>query len=236
MNAEEAGIIGASGGADPAASAGSERGGSGLVAWVLVEGAWLLFTVSLTVFVAASLQSLGGPWAAAAAGAAMFSLHGLVGLHVLRAERTHLAAWLRMNRRAVVLGLAGGAGLLGFNALYGLALEGLGIASPDVVGMLRLALPGPLLYLWAGVLAPVVEELYFRGRLLAVLDDQAGRGWAGATTSVMFAAIHGIPAFLPALLVFGFVLLWLRRRSGGLVAPIIAHVINNAVALGTFGL
>jgi len=48
---------------------------------------------------------------------------------------------------------------------------------------------------------------------------------------VTFAAIHLIPEFFPALLVFALTLVWLRRRTGSLVAPIVAHAINNLVAL-----
>jgi membrane protease YdiL (CAAX protease family) len=50
-------------------------------------------------------------------------------------------------------------------------------------------------------------------------------------TSVAFAGIHLIPEFFPALLVFALGLLWLRRRTGGLVAPIVAHAVNNVAAL-----
>jgi len=58
-----------------------------------------------------------------------------------------------------------------------------------------------------------------------------GPGWAAGITTIMFAAIHGIPAFLPAYLVFALLLLGLRRRTGRLVAPILAHMVNNAAAL-----
>ena len=53
--------------------------------------------------------------AAAAPGVALFGLHGLVGIHVVRTELTKLAGWFRIDRRAVVWGVAGGAFLLAFN-------------------------------------------------------------------------------------------------------------------------
>jgi membrane protease YdiL (CAAX protease family) len=117
------------------------------------------------------------------------------------------------------------------NAGYGFLLDLAKITPPDTVGELRGLLPGPLLFGWAGVLAPVVEEMYFRGRLLSALDARIGRGWSAAVTSALFAAAHGIPEFLPAYLGLALALLYLRRRTGGLVAPILAHAINNAVAL-----
>ena len=121
--------------------------------------------------------------------------------------------------------------LLAFHWLYGLGLEALGIVPPDVAEMLRGLLPESALLLWAAVLAPIVEEMYFRGRLQDVFTSKLGPGWAGLVCSLAFAAIHGIPAFLPAYLVFGYALLFLRRRTGGLAAPILAHMINNAFAL-----
>jgi membrane protease YdiL (CAAX protease family) len=210
MDAEETGII-----ARP-----PQR--EGLLGWLLLEGAWLLFFVALVAFLGMATQ---------ADGIVIFALHGLVGLHVLRTERARLAAWFGASRRAILLGVAGGLGLLAFNAAYAFVLERWGVEPPDVQAYLKQLLPLPLVYLWGAVLAPVVEEMYFRGRLLEALDRHVGPGGAAAVTSVAFAAIHLIPEFFPALLVFAVTLLWLRRRTGGLVAPIIAHVINNVVAL-----
>jgi|SoiMethySBSTD1v2_1073268.scaffolds.fasta_scaffold53981_4 membrane protease YdiL (CAAX protease family) len=210
MDAEETGII-----------AGPPRR-EGLLAWSLLEGAWLALIVAVVGF---AVMAAGRAWIA------LFGLHGLVGVHVLRTERARLAAWFAPSRRAVLLGVAGGVALLAFNAAYGWALERLGFTPPDVPEMLRGMLPMPLVYLWAAVLAPVVEELYFRGRLLEALEARMG-GWApAAVTSALFAAIHMIPEFFPALVVFALALLGLKRKTGGLLAPIIAHAINNSVAL-----
>jgi membrane protease YdiL (CAAX protease family) len=203
----------------------------GLGKFLAEEGAWLLAALAVTILTASFLQGHGGRLAAAAPGVALFGLHGLVGVHVVRTELSKLASWFRIDRRAVIWGLTGGAGLLAFNGLYGLALQSLGVVPPDVAAMLRGLLPESALVAWAAVMAPVVEEMYFRGRLQDAFAPRLGPGWAGTICSLAFAAIHGIPAFFPAYLVFGFVLLALRRRTGGLAAPILAHMINNAFAL-----
>jgi hypothetical protein len=223
MRPDEAGIIEGASSDDP------ER--QGLGKFLAEEGAWLLAAFAVTILTAAFLQGRGGRIAAAAPGIALFGLHGLVGLHVVRTELGKLAGWLRIDRRAVLWGLGGGAFLLVFNGLYGLALEAVGVVPPDVAAMLRDLLPESALIVWAAVLAPVVEELYFRGRLQDAFTARLGPGWAGTISSLGFAAIHGIPAFFPAYLVFAFALLALRRRTGGLAAPILAHMINNAFAL-----
>jgi membrane protease YdiL (CAAX protease family) len=223
METREAGIIE---GASP-----SEPRRPSLGKFLTEEGAWLLGALAVTVLTATFLQTRGARWAAIAPAVALFGLHGLVGLHVVRTELTKLAAWFRVDLRGVIWGLIGGAFLLAFNGLYGLALELLGVVPPDVPAMLRGLLPEPALIAWAAVLAPVVEEMYFRGRLIDAFTPRLGRGWAGAISSLLFAGIHGIPAFTPAYLVFAVVLLALRRRTGGLTAPILAHMINNGFAL-----
>src|SRR5262249_44976335 len=162
-------------------------------------------------------------------GATLYALHGFVGLHVLRTERVKLRRWLALGRRELLLGAAGGGTLLAFNAGYGQVLELAKITPPDTVAQLRSILPGPLLAGWGGVLAPAVEELYFRGRLLDALDARVGRGWSAAITSTLFAAAHGVPELIPAYVGLALALLWLRRKTGGLVAPILAHMVNNAV-------
>lgn len=195
------------------------------------EGAWLLAALAVTVLTATFLTSRGGRWAALAPAVALFGLHGLVGLHVVRTESSKLASWFRIDRRALFWGLAGGAALLAFNGAYGLALDALGIVPPDVADLLRGLLPEAALIAWAAILAPVVEEMYFRGRLVDAFTPTLGPGWSAAISALAFSAIHGIPAFFPAYVVFALALWLLRRRTGGLAAPILAHIINNAFAL-----
>lgn len=98
------------------------------------------------------------------------------------------------------------------------------------------------LVLFAVVLAPAYEELLFRRVLFGRLW-QAGRPWLGMVlSSVAFALIHEIPgtsANGPAEIAqlwlvyggMGAAFCWLYRRTGTLWAAIIAHGLNNAVAL-----
>lgn len=195
------------------------------------EAAWILAAFAVTILTASLLAGRGGRVAAMAPGVALFGLHGLIGAHVARTERSKLAGWFRIDRRAMAWGVAGGLGLLAFNGAYGLALEAFGVVPPDIASLLRGIFPEWALISWAAILAPVVEEMYFRGRLLDAFAPKIGAGWAATISSLGFAAIHGLPAFFPAYLVFAFALLALRRRTGGLAAPILAHMINNAFAL-----
>jgi membrane protease YdiL (CAAX protease family) len=207
---DETGIIGGGSPPDP------DRAPVGR--FILEEAAWILGAFAVAVLA----------WTP---GVALFVLHTLVGLHVVRSDRSRLGSWLELRGRDVLWGLAGGAVLLAFNGAYGWLLERMSIQVPDVADLLRGILPAPALFIWAALLAPVVEELYFRGHLLDAFTQRLGPVWAASITTIVFAAIHGIPAFLPAYLVFALLLLGLRRRTGRLVAPILAHMVNNAAAL-----
>ena len=104
-----------------------------------------------------------------------------------------------------------------------------------------------VLVLFAVVLAPAYEELLFRrvlfGRFLA-----AGRPWLGlGLASLAFALVHEVPglsanpplAVLQLWLVYGGMgaaFAWLYWRTGTLWAPILAHALNNALALTIHGL
>ena len=70
--------------------------------------------------------------------------------------------------------------LLAFNAGYGMILDAAEIVPPNVVDELGRIAPMPVIFVWAVVFAPIVEELYFRGRLLDALDARVGRSWSGA--------------------------------------------------------
>ena len=79
-------------------------------------------------------------------------------------------------------------------------------------------------------LGPFVEELLFRGvgvRVLSVF----GAAPAIVISGVMFGLIHGIWQALPALIVFGVGLAYVRHRTNSVFPAIIAHSAFNAVGL-----
>ncbi len=91
--------------------------------------------------------------------------------------------------------------------------------------------PALIAFVLYGILvAPIAEELIFRGFLFN-LGLRYGNFWVGAiVSSVLFGAAHGdLELFLPLTLV-GFVLATVYYRSKNLVASMIAHASFNAVA------
>ncbi len=83
--------------------------------------------------------------------------------------------------------------------------------------------------LTAIVLAPVFEEILFRGVLLPVLGQRLGGGWAVVLSAALFAAAHlSVGEFVP-LLVLAMGLGWLRWRSGRLLPSVLMHALWNGL-------
>jgi len=156
----------------------------------------------------------------------------LLGYSAVR-ERRKMAAWLASTPSAVLLGLAGGLALIAAGAAYEAGARALGADLPDVAQALKESLPAPLLVLISCVLAPAGEEMYFRGRLFDAVEERCGPLAAAMITALLFGLFHGVPVLLPGLVGLGLILAVLRWYSGGLVAPILAHLVNNALGLAT---
>jgi len=81
------------------------------------------------------------------------------------------------------------------------------------------------------VLAPLVEELVFRGLLYGWIAGRWG-GTAGLiVSSLAFAAAHFEPAHIILVLPLGLLFGWLRRRTDSLLPSLFSHIVNNGFAL-----
>ena len=92
------------------------------------------------------------------------------------------------------------------------------------IGGLLLAL------LLGGVVAPVAEEIFFRGYLYTGMRARWGVGWALAVSSLIFALIHLTPGVLPPLFIMGLLLAYLYERSDSLWPSILLHATINSIA------
>lgn len=88
-----------------------------------------------------------------------------------------------------------------------------------------------LLLLLVAVIAPIAEELFFRGMLYPVLRRRWSVPLAIGVNGLVFALIHFIPILIPGLCLVGIVLAWIRERSGSLIPCILVHALQNAVVV-----
>ena len=79
------------------------------------------------------------------------------------------------------------------------------------------------------VMAPLVEEILFRGILYPLLKHHGYPRLALWGTSLLFAAVHiHFATFIP-LFVFGVILVWIYERTDTLLAPILTHASFNTI-------
>jgi hypothetical protein len=173
-----------------------------------------------------------------------FSLHAaLLAMIYLQGVRPGFvtAESLGIGRAHWRVGLAVGlvtAVVLGLLALGNtLVLSALGAPQPQAESLRWLRdvpLPQFLMVAASGALAaPVVEELFFRGYVFNAYLAAKPPRTAYVASAALFGVLHGHLTLFPAIFLGGIVLAYVYRRSGTIVAPIVAHVINNAIAFGS---
>jgi membrane protease YdiL (CAAX protease family) len=93
------------------------------------------------------------------------------------------------------------------------------------------------LLLWAGavvviLVAPVCEELFFRGILYRILRARMPMWIAAVIDGVLFGLVHGSLVIVPILGFLGVVLCYVYERTGTLYAVIAIHALNNMISYG----
>jgi len=154
----------------------------------------------------------------------------------------------RPGGRDVLVGVGAGIGAVivvtaGMGLLLGLVLEVLGLDIPTVQQDLRDAArdpqTAPVLVLSAVLVAPLFEELFFRGMVLPALAKRIGL-WGGIVVSaLLFGVVHlnqaedllGGALLLLRLVPLGILFGWLYHWRGTIVVPIVVHSIFNAASV-----
>ena len=81
------------------------------------------------------------------------------------------------------------------------------------------------------LVAPIVEELSFRGLGFTLLDARFGRWPAIVLVGIAFGLAHGLVDALPPLVVFGACLAYLRSRTASVYPGMILHAGYNSLVL-----
>ena len=88
--------------------------------------------------------------------------------------------------------------------------------------------------IWGGIfrvvlLAPVVEELIFRGVIFSGFQRNYPAFWAIFFSALLFALFHLNPWQLGPTFLLGLILGWVRLRTGSLLASILTHALHNGM-------
>lgn len=143
--------------------------------------------------------------------------------------------WVFLIAPATVVGM-----WVVFGALQALGymewMESLGVeAVQDSVKLLQTTKDPLVLILMAVaavLVAPISEELVFRGYLYPAAKRFAGTWMAAICTGLVFAAAHGSLVALLPLFIFGVVLALLYEKTGSIWAPVAVHFCFNGATVG----
>ena len=170
------------------------------------------------------------------------SLHRLHCIQKQRSESFLVAAGTRV-RQAIAYGILALVCFLpahfGVAIVWELVLTGLEVPFEPQEGVARIkeairdknwAQLAPLILL-ATIVAPISEEVMFRGLLFRVLLDRGGFFMAAIISSALFTLMHDSIASWGPLMVLGMLLAWVYHRSGSLLASIALHFAFNTAMI-----
>lgn len=135
-------------------------------------------------------------------------------------------------RSGLLWGIVAWVGATALGALAVLVLEALGMDLDPQAAEQAVTLLEPWLVVPAVViLAPIAEEIFFRGVVFNAWRREGGRRWAYIGSAALFAVIHLSWASVVPIFALGLALAWAYERTGSLVAPIVMHAVVNGISV-----
>jgi membrane protease YdiL (CAAX protease family) len=118
------------------------------------------------------------------------------------------------------------------------AISGHDVSAPEQVSTHLPVVGTAITIVYALAIAPVGEELFFRGILFRSLRQRYGLPIGLVTSGVAFGLIHFIPGawqdsvlLMSAMVFTGIALAWFHDRRDNLLANIVAHMTFNVIGL-----
>lgn len=135
-------------------------------------------------------------------------------------------------RAGLVWGILAWLGATVVSAASAWALDLIGVDVTAQAAEQAIALVDPWVVVVAFVImAPIAEEVFFRGVVFNAWLREGGRRWAFIGSSGLFALIHLSLVLLVPLFLLGLVLAWVYQRTGNLLAPIAMHATVNGISV-----
>jgi membrane protease YdiL (CAAX protease family) len=148
------------------------------------------------------------------------------------------AVGLRRAKLWPVVGLVTAGVWIGFsvNIAYSFTTYALKLKVPDTnAKLLSASVKSPMglivVFLLLAVIAPVAEEILFRGVVFSGLRDSWGEGWAIVVSSVLFGVIHLQPLVMIPTAILGLLLAKVFSMTRSLWASIALHSAYNATIM-----
>ncbi|MFW6044713.1 MAG: CPBP family intramembrane glutamic endopeptidase [Planctomycetota bacterium] len=150
-----------------------------------------------------------------------------------------LPGWRNLLIRPLTPMLLGIPALLGWALIQQWALDKLGLTPPRqmVVQIMQdhlsegLSVEVGLFITLAVVVAPITEEVLFRGVLYLPMRERFGTIRAALAASLLFAAMHGYAAGFGHLFILALVLTWLLENTRTMLWPILIHALHNGAMI-----
>lgn len=122
-----------------------------------------------------------------------------------------------------------------FGSMYVLNIAMEWIALPDFMEDTFMELSDePLAVVAMALLAPIVEEMMFRGAIQGYLMRRCSNAWTGIIiTAIIFGAIHMNPQQVVYATMLGIIFGWIYYRTRSLLPVIVGHVLNNSIAVAS---
>ena len=177
-------------------------------------------------------------WLGAAASLAFFALPAYLGLCELDGDQRHLlqrrklsggqALWLAASGAllvcpATLLGDVLAALAAQLTGAFGAQVSAAAVQSTGSVAILPILLA-------SGVIAPLCEELFFRGYLLGALA-RYGTAQSAAFTAAVFAVVHGLGFGTPVYLLLGLLLAVMALRTHSVLGSALMHMAYNVTVV-----
>lgn len=130
---------------------------------------------------------------------------------------------LLINKKSLRLGLVVGIFLFGAKLL--IYIRGNSITPANYIAFVNYAVLWKSLFIIETiVLAPVVEEILFRGYFYHILKDRYNIFWGGLISILLFAAVHD---FDGSGFLFGLIFTYVYEKSETVWGSMLAHSLNN---------
>jgi membrane protease YdiL (CAAX protease family) len=119
-----------------------------------------------------------------------------------------------------------------FNLAWSLLLSLFGLRTqPNLLPIFGSGIGGLLLALFTGgLIAPIAEEVFFRGFVFAGMYRHLGLRRALVLSAILFALVHILPTSWPPIFVLGVLFAFLYEQTGSIWPAVVVHGAVNCIS------